>query len=69
MAAYAEYSKLTQELNKRVNLRGMLRFKKGAAVPLEEVRAVPACCVVLLPLTQGGGMRRRGWQGRLCLWL
>ena len=36
--AYAEYSKLTQELNKAVNLRGMLKFKRGAAaVPLEEV--------------------------------
>ncbi|KAL4421584.1 hypothetical protein ABPG75_010875, partial [Micractinium tetrahymenae] len=37
VAAYQEYSKLTQELNKRINLRGMLRFKKGVAVPLEEV--------------------------------
>ena len=37
-AAYAEYSRLTQELNKRINLRGMLKFKAGATpVALEEV--------------------------------
>lgn len=37
MAAYQEYAKLTHELNKHINLRGMLRFKAGEAVPLEEV--------------------------------
>lgn len=41
VTAYQEYAKLTQELNKKVNLRGMLKFKKGAApVPLEEVRVL-----------------------------
>ncbi|KAL4855140.1 Glutamate synthase [NADH] [Chlorella vulgaris] len=38
LTAYQEYSHLTQELNKQINLRGMLRFKKGEQpVPLEEV--------------------------------
>eukprot|EP00887_Chlorella_sp_A99_P003952 scaffold11.g3952.t1 len=36
-AAYAEYARLTHELNKKINLRGMLKFKAGTAVPLEEV--------------------------------
>ena len=38
--AFKEYSKLIHELNKRINLRGMLRFKPaadGGAVPLDEV--------------------------------
>lgn len=40
-AAYAEYSRLTQELNRQINLRGMLTFKAAETpVPLEEVR----CC-------------------------
>ncbi len=39
-AAYAEYSRLTQELNRQINLRGMLRFKAAETpVPLEEARA------------------------------
>ena len=38
VAAYREYSRLTQELNKQINLRGMLKFKAGKhPVPLEEV--------------------------------
>ncbi|KAI7845826.1 hypothetical protein COHA_000736 [Chlorella ohadii] len=37
VAAYQEYSRLTQELNKQVNLRGMLKFRAGEPVPLEEV--------------------------------
>ena len=38
-AAYAEYSRLTQELNKQINLRGMLTFKAGEKpVPLEQAR-------------------------------
>jgi hypothetical protein len=42
--AYKEYSKLTQELNKQVNLRGMLRFKKGEQpVPIEEVGGHLGC--------------------------
>lgn len=40
VAAYQEYSRLTQELNKQVNLRGLLRFKQGQPVPLEEVRGL-----------------------------
>jgi glutamate synthase (NADH) len=37
--AYREYSRITQELNKAINLRGMLKFKKAETpVPLEEVR-------------------------------
>ncbi|KAK1431855.1 hypothetical protein QVD17_08595 [Tagetes erecta] len=38
VAAYKEYSKRIQELNKSCNLRGLLKFKEGTAkVPLEEV--------------------------------
>ena len=40
--AYAEYSRLTQQLNERINLRGMLRFKAGKQpVALEEVCVGP----------------------------
>lgn len=35
--AYKEYARLTQDLNEKINLRGMLRFKKAEPVPLEEV--------------------------------
>lgn len=35
--AYREYSRLTQQLNQQINLRGMLKFKKGDSVPLDEV--------------------------------
>lgn len=35
--AYKEYSRLTQKLNEQINLRGMLKFKKGKAVPLDQV--------------------------------
>ena len=39
VTAYKEYSRLTQELNKQINLRGMLKFKAGKhPLPLEEVR-------------------------------
>ncbi|GFP81092.1 glutamate synthase 1 [nadh] chloroplastic [Phtheirospermum japonicum] len=38
VAAYKEYSKRVQELNKSCNLRGLLKFKEaGVKVPLEEV--------------------------------
>ncbi|KAH7853867.1 hypothetical protein Vadar_007472 [Vaccinium darrowii] len=38
VAAYKEYSKLIQDLNKTCNLRGLLKFKKaGVKVPLDEV--------------------------------
>lgn len=40
--AYKEYARLTQDLNEKINLRGMLRFKSAGAVPLEEV-----CCKTL----------------------
>ena len=43
VAAYREYSRLTQELNKQINLRGMLKFKAGKhPVALEEVCANPS---------------------------
>ena len=44
--AYKEYAALTQELNKRVNLRGMLRFKQSADGPiaLEEVESAAEIC-------------------------
>ncbi|XP_017257431.1 glutamate synthase [NADH], amyloplastic isoform X2 [Daucus carota subsp. sativus] len=38
VAAYKEYSKRIQELNKSCNLRGLLKFKEAAVqIPLEEV--------------------------------
>ena len=48
VAAYREYSRLTQELNKQINLRGMLKFKAGKhPLPLEEVCANPSYCSLL----------------------
>ena len=46
VSAYKEYSKITQELNKRVNLRGMLRFKTSdeGPVPIEEVEPASEIC-------------------------
>lgn len=43
-SVYAEFAKMTNELNQKINLRGMLRFKPGQAVPLEEVE--PASAIV-----------------------
>ena len=48
VAAYREYSRMTQELNKQINLRGMLKFKAGKhPLPLEEVCANPSYCNLL----------------------
>jgi len=46
VAAYKEYSKLTHELNKKINLRGMLKFKPGpdGPVPLDEVEPASEIC-------------------------
>ena len=42
VAAYREYRRMTQELNKQINLRGMLKFKAGKRpVPLEQVCTPP----------------------------
>ncbi|KAL4529823.1 hypothetical protein Ndes2526A_g04578 [Nannochloris sp. 'desiccata'] len=45
-AAYKEYAAITQELNKRINLRGMLRFKQAdsGSVPIEEVESAAEIC-------------------------
>jgi glutamate synthase (NADPH/NADH) len=40
--AYKEYSRLTHQLNQQINLRGMLKFRKGDSIPLEEVRQPPS---------------------------
>jgi glutamate synthase (NADH) len=46
MAAFHEYSRLTEKLNRGVNLRGMLKFKSspGGPVPLEEVESARDIC-------------------------
>ena len=36
-SAYKEYATIINELNKKINLRGMLRFKKGSCIPLDQV--------------------------------
>ena len=36
--AFQEYVRLTEDLNEKINLRGMLKFKSGDAIPIEEVR-------------------------------
>ena len=41
--AYKEYARLTQDLNEKINLRGMLRFKATEPVPIEEVRRKLQC--------------------------
>lgn len=46
-AAYKEYSKITQNMNRKCNLRGLLRFKdlpESEQIPLEEVE--PASDIV-----------------------
>lgn len=64
VAAYREYSRLTQELNKQINLRGMLKFKAGKhPVPLEEVSIrLPFFRVVTYGAAEGQGA---GWARRL----
>jgi glutamate synthase (NADPH/NADH) len=45
-AAYKEFSAMTHELNKRINLRGMLRFRPGpdGPVPLDQVESAAEIC-------------------------
>ena len=44
--AYKEYSKMTHELNKQINLRGMLKFKVGPDGPIsiDEVESASEIC-------------------------
>ncbi|KAL0054356.1 hypothetical protein WJX82_007542 [Trebouxia sp. C0006] len=35
--AFKEYVRLTEDLNEKINLRGMLKFKSSGAIPIEEV--------------------------------
>jgi glutamate synthase (NADPH/NADH) len=44
--AYREYSRITQDLNKKVNLRGMLRFKPApdGPIPISEVEPASKIC-------------------------
>ena len=44
--AYKEYSRLTQELNKKVNLRGLLKFKSApkGSIPISEVEPASQIC-------------------------
>ncbi len=43
--AFKEYVRLTEDLNEKINLRGMLKFKSSGAIPIEEVSGVdtPLC--------------------------
>ena len=45
VAAYREYSRMTQELNKQINLRGMLKFKasKRPVAPRAGQHPASAC--------------------------
>ena len=40
--AFKEYVRLTEDLNEKINLRGMLKFKSNGAIPIEEVSLVVA---------------------------
>ena len=44
--AYKEYSRITQELNRGINLRGMLRFKPApnGPIPIEDVEPATEIC-------------------------
>ncbi len=42
--AFKEYVRLTEDLNEKINLRGMLKFKAGDAISIEEVGVWPHCC-------------------------
>ena len=35
--AFQEYVRLTESLNEKINLRGMLKFKSAGAIPIQEV--------------------------------
>ncbi len=43
--AFKEYVRLTEDLNEKINLRGMLKFKSSGAIPIEEVSGVDHCVV------------------------
>ena len=41
--AFKEYVRLTEDLNEKINLRGMLKLKSNGAIPIEEVSGVDHC--------------------------
>lgn len=41
--AFKEYVRLTEDLNEKINLRGMLKFKSSGAIPIEEVGVLKQC--------------------------
>ncbi len=46
--AFKEYVRLTEDLNEKINLRGMLKFKSNGAIPIEEVSGVDHCVICTL---------------------
>ena len=46
--AFKEYVRLTEDLNEKINLRGMLKFKSSGAIPIEEVSGVDHCVICTL---------------------
>ena len=47
--AFKEYVRLTEDLNEKINLRGMLKFKSSGAIPIEEVSGVDHFVTCILP--------------------
>lgn len=47
--AFKEYVRLTEDLNEKINLRGMLKFKSSGAIPIEEVSGVDHFVTCKLP--------------------
>ena len=43
--AFKEYVRLTEDLNEKINLRGMLKFKSSGAIPIEEVSSADHCVI------------------------
>ena len=43
--AFKEYVRLTEDLNEKINLRGMLKFKSSGAISIEEVSGVDHCVI------------------------
>ena len=50
--AFKEYVRLTEDLNEKINLRGMLKFKSAGAIPIEEVGLFWHCLFAGLAIKQ-----------------
>jgi len=64
--AFKEYVRLTEDLNEKINLRGMLKFKSSGAIPIAEVSSADHFVTCILPVswhrqTQALQIRPHSW--------